>query len=90
MEILIELVFDLLFEGGLEITQNKHLSKWIRYPILFGIILFFIATIGLIVFLGILFWNKNKLVSVFLLIVAIFLFIGSILKFREIYLTKHN
>ena len=34
MEIVLDFLFELLFEGGMEIVKNKKISKWIRYPLL--------------------------------------------------------
>ena len=32
MDFIIELVMELLLEGSIEISSNKKVSKWIRYP----------------------------------------------------------
>lgn len=34
MDELIEFILDLLLEGGIELSANKKVSKWIRYPII--------------------------------------------------------
>ena len=31
MDMLIELMIDLLFDAGLEVTKNKKINKWIRF-----------------------------------------------------------
>ena len=41
MEYLFEFIAELLLEGSLEISKNKKISKWIRYPLLITISLFF-------------------------------------------------
>jgi len=41
MEFLIEELLNLIFEGSIEISSNKKVSKWIRYPLIVIIILFF-------------------------------------------------
>lgn len=53
MDMLIELVVDLLFDAGLEVTKNKKISKWIRYPLIVLIALFIIGVIGCLMCVGI-------------------------------------
>lgn len=50
MGFILEAIFELIFEGSIEIGANKRYSKWIRYPLLLlagvlyvGIVAFFIV-----------------------------------------------
>lgn len=53
MDMLIELVVDLLFDAGLEVTKNKKISKWIRYLFIGLIILFIVGVIGCLMDAGV-------------------------------------
>ena len=83
MDFIFELIFELLFEGGMEVSKNRKISKWIRYPILGLIALFFIAIIGLILFMGISILKDNILGGVFIFGFGIFMFVLCILKFKK-------
>lgn len=88
MEFLIEGLLDLIVEGSMEASQNKKVPKGIRYLLIAFVVLIF-ATIILGLFtLEILIFNKNKLGGIFTLLVSIFLFVGTIIKFRNVYLKK--
>ena len=88
MELLIELLFDLILDRSIEISKNKKISKWIRYPIIFLIILIFtVVLLGLFI-LGITLINKNIYVSLLIIILSIILTILGIIKFKKIYLEK--
>lgn len=88
MEFLIELLFELIFEGGVEVSKNKKISKFIRYPLIFLIVLFFSFIIFLLLFLGLSIANTNILVGLLIIIISFIFLIFSIKKFKEVYLEK--
>lgn len=88
MEYIFEAILDLLLEGGIEVSKNRKISKWIRYPIIAIITLFFLSVIGLIFLAGILIFKTNKFASIFLILIGVFMLIMSIIKFRKLYLIK--
>lgn len=88
MELIFEFIFELLLEGGLEISSNKKVNKWIRYPILAIIILFFLTIILGLIFIGITMIEENVFASLFITGVGIFLLIMSIIKFKKVYIEK--
>ena len=90
MEFIIELILELLLEGGEEICANKKISKWIRYPILFFIMLFFSAVILLIIFVGIKVIKNNIIVGIILIAIGLLMLICAIHKFRKVYLKKKD
>lgn len=53
MDFVFEIIFELVFEGSLEIAKSKKVSKWIRYPLIILISLFLIFIIGIIGFIGV-------------------------------------
>ncbi len=52
MELLLDIIFELIVEGSVEVAKNRKISKWIRYPLVVLISLFIIAIIGLLTFVG--------------------------------------
>lgn len=88
MEFIIELVFDLFVEGGIEVSSNKKISKWIRYPIIALLILFFSVVIFGMIILGIVLLPKSLLGGILIILIGLFLLVMCILKFRKEYLIK--
>lgn len=88
MEFLLEFILELFLEGSMEVSSNKKISKWIRYPLMILVILFFVSVIGLIFFTSIISFSTNKLLSIFIFIIGIILLVGTIMKFRELYFKR--
>lgn len=74
-DFIIDLIGVLLIEGAFEIVSNKKNSKWIRYPILILIIIFYSLIIGTFICLGISFLNESNFTSIVMFLIAIFLII---------------
>ncbi len=90
MDIILEAVFELLFEGIVAISSNKKISKWIRYPLITIIAAFYLVLIGLFLKLGINIYNKNKLGSIVLILISILLIIICVVGFKKVYLNKRG
>lgn len=88
MDFIFEFIVELLFEGSMEISTNKKIRKWIRYPILAIIILFFVSVIFGILIVGISLFKENVLAALFMIFIGLAMLIGSIVKFREIYIKE--
>ena len=88
MEFIIELILELLLEGSMEISSNKKLSKWIRYPLIIFITTIFLSMILLILYLGLSLLNDWLLAGIAFLIIGIIMFISAIIKFKKLYLEK--
>lgn len=89
MEFIFEFVVELMLEETFEISKNKKVSKIIRYPLIVFITLLFLGVIALIIFTGILAFDRiNKICGILFIILGIIIFIASIIKFKNIYLTK--
>lgn len=86
MDLIFEFIIELLFEGSMEISTNKKISKWIRYPILAIIILFFAIIIFGVLIVGISLIKENILAALFMIFIGLFMLIGTILKFRKTYI----
>ena len=61
MEFIMELIVEVLLEGSLEISKNRLFPKWIRYPLIFIIVLIFIIMIVALMFLGMFYIKENVL-----------------------------
>lgn len=87
MEFFIEVILDLIFEGSIEIIKsNTKISKWIRYPLIVLIILFFmVITFGLFI-LGIFVLNKNIYAGLLFIVTSLILLILGIIEFRKQYI----
>lgn len=88
MDFLVELLVECIIEGSIYISSDRKRSKWIRYPLLFFVLSFFFAVIFGILYLGILFWEENKMIAVFFIVLSLFLAGGVILKFKNNYLRQ--
>ena len=83
MDDLFEFIFEFLFEFGSEVSKDKKVSKWIRYPLIILLAILFLGVIGVVVVAGIAAISTNFLVAFLFFTLAIFLFIGGIYKFRK-------
>lgn len=90
MEFLMELVLELLLEGSISVSSNKKYSKWIRYPLIAIVVLFFLSVIFLIGFVGVISFKENIFLSIFLIALALYFLIACILKFKKLYLNKKD
>lgn len=88
MEILLELIVEILLEGSMEIGANTKISRWIRYPILLILILFFTFIISVILFFGLYLLRKNIFVAFVIICFDVFLFVSSIKKLKKLYLKE--
>ena len=88
MEYLFEFIFELALEGSIELSKSKKVPKFIRYPLIVFIILFFLAVIGLIFLTGILILKENIMAGIFFIIIGMFMLVMSIIKFKKVYLKK--
>lgn len=90
MEFIFELIFELIFEGGIEASKSNKIPKWIRYPLILLITLFFIFVIGIMFFVGIIALKDNLILGIIVLLLAIIMLMFSILKFRDTYIKKNQ
>lgn len=70
MEFIFGFILEMFGEGVMEASVNKKVSRWIRYPLLIVIILFFgFIFVGLLA-LSVTLWKENIFVSIFFIIIA--------------------
>lgn len=85
MEFIIEEILCFLLESSIDASADKRKSKWIRYPLIAVVMLFFAAVIGVIVFAGVISLKENVLMSVFCFAIAAVIVVGAVIKFRKVY-----
>lgn len=78
MDLIIEFVGEVILEGIVELIQNKKISKWIRYPLLTMLTVFYTFIVGAIGIVMLKAFNENIILGIFLLLVEILLIIGVI------------
>ncbi len=88
MEFIIELILDLLLEGSIEASKSAKVPKPVRYILIILISLFFLAAIGLIIFIGIDTLKNSKLAGIIVMSMGVLLLILAIMKFKKIYIKK--
>lgn len=89
-EFVMELIMELFLEGAMEASKSSKIPKYVRYPLIVIIILFFVAVIGLIFLAGILVLEKNVFVGILLILIGLWMLIMSAIKFRKTYLSRKN
>ncbi len=88
MEYIFEFILELVFEGIIEVSKRNKIPKYIRYPLIGIILLFFIAVIGLVIFTGIILLNENIVLGILLIVMGVLFLIKSAIKFRKTYMIK--
>ena len=88
MEFILEFILELVLEGCIEVSKSKSVPKYIRYPLIVAISLFFIAVIGVIIFEGIKLLKENMPAGILFILVGLFILLISIIMFRKTYVTK--
>ncbi len=89
MEWLFEFIMELVLEGSIEASKSRKIPKYIRYPLIALIAVFFIAIIGIIFLTGIMLLKENvPFLGVIFILLGAYMLIMSIIKFKRVYLTK--
>ena len=70
--------------------KSEKVPKPVRYILIALISLFFLAAIGLIIFLGIDALKNSKLAGIIVISMGVLLLILAIMKFKKIYIKKRN
>ena len=85
MEFIFEFILELVLEGSIEVIKSSKIPKYIRYPLIVILALFFIAVIGLIFLVGILSFKENILLGILLIAIGLFMLAACVVKFRKTY-----
>ena len=90
MDFLFELLFELIAEGTVELSKSIRVPKYIRYPLIGIIVLFFAAVIAVLLIAGLVSLGENLLFGVILIALALFMLVMGIVKFRKTYLIRKH
>lgn len=90
MDIVLEFFLELIVDGGIEASGNKKLSRWIRYPLIALVILFFGAVIAMMFYLAFGLSSDEPVASVIFSLLGLFFLVGTVLKFRKLYFAKRS
>ena len=88
MDFLFELLFEFIAEGTIELSKSIRVPKYIRYPLIGIIVLFFAAVIAVMLIAGLVSLGENLLFGVILIALALFMLVMGIVKFRKTYLSE--
>lgn len=89
MELIIEIIIELILEGSFELSKNLKTPKWLRYPLIVLIILFFIAVVAIIFIVGYLALKENTIIGILLIIIAIAFAVNCVSKLIDIYIKRN-
>lgn len=90
MDIVLEFFLELIVDGGIEASGNKKLSRWIRYPLIALVVLFFGAVIAMMFYLAFGLSSDEPVASVIFSLLGLFFLVGTVLKFRKLYFAKRS
>ncbi len=90
MDILFEIIFDIIFEGSVELSQSKRVSKWIRIPLTVLLLLFVLAVIAFLFGFGIHILRESWPIALFFFAVSLLLTFGFVCKCRSEYRKRRS
>ena len=88
MEILVEELLTFVFEWLIELSKNKNIPLFIRYPLILLIILFFLFVLFGIFLVGVFVFKTSVIGGIIIIGITIILFILLVKKFKKIYLNN--
>ncbi|MBQ5917037.1 MAG: hypothetical protein IIW92_00540 [Lachnospiraceae bacterium] len=83
MSAILEFIAELIFDGAIELAKNKKVSKWIRYPMIAIISVFYLTILGIILFYGYKLIKHNIIGGLTILGIASFILILAIYALRK-------
>lgn len=83
MDFIIELIFELIAEGTVELSKSTKVPKLIRYPLIVIIVLFVTGIFGIILFAGLMLLKENVILGIVLIAIALLMLVMGIVKFRK-------
>lgn len=83
MEYVLEFILEFIFEAGMEASKSSKVPKYIRYPLIVLISLFFVFVIGLMIFAGILSLKEHVIAGILLIFIGVFMLVACVRKMRR-------
>lgn len=86
MDFLLELLFEIIFEGVIEMTSSRRVPFIIRLILAVVVLAFYLFITGCVMYIGII----QKQVAIFLIGLLIFVGMGSVIVKKFIYFRKNR
>lgn len=90
MEIILVFILGMVGAVLVQLSANKGVSRWIRYPLMALVVLFFGAVIALVFYLALGLSSNEPVASIAFSLLGLFLLVGTVLKFRKPYFAKRS
>lgn len=88
MEYILEFIVELIVDGSFYLSKDKRVPKYLRYLLIAFMIILISSIIFGIIILGFILLSKSIIIGIIFMILGLLLGIGSIIKFKQIYLDK--
>ena len=89
MDLIIEFIIELILEGSFELSKNLKTPKWLRYPLIILVLLFFIAIIAIIFIVGLITLKESTIIGLLLIVISVAFTVFSVAKFIDIYIKRN-
>ena len=90
MEFIFELFLELVIDGCYEASKSEKVPKAVRYLLAGIVLLLYIAVLALIFFAAIIVLKENLIAGILFLLLAVFLLVASVVKFRKTYVKNRK
>ena len=88
MDLIFEFIVELILDGTIELCKSRKVPKFIRYPLIILMALFFAAVICIIILTGIAALQGYLILGIILILFGLLMLVMAVIKFRKIYLSK--
>ena len=88
VDFLFELLMELIAEGTVALSKSIKVPKYIRYPMIGLIVLFFIAVIAVVLITGVLMLAQSLLLGLVMIALAIVMLVMGVVEFKKTYLAR--
>lgn len=84
MEIILVFILGMVGAVLVQLSANKGVSRWIRYPLVTLICMMFVSGIAMVVYFAIALYTEELVASVMLWLLALFLLAGAVVYIRNL------
>lgn len=90
MELIIVFILGMVGAVLVQLSANRDVSRWIRYPLVVLICMIFVSGIAMVVYFAVTLYTEEPFVSVMLWLFALFLLAGAVAYIRNLYHGKRS
>ena len=90
MELILVFVLGIVGAVLAQLSANRGVSRWIRYPLVVLICMIFVSGIAMVVYFAVTLYTEEPFVSVMLWLFALFLLVGAMAYIRNLYYEKQS